>query len=250
MFSKRVAGVLLAGGLIVGCQSHTTPKASVTVPPMSPSAVADTEQSWRASHPGAMVGHVNAVDESHHVVSVAGLPADQIQVGDVVSIIPSGQSGNPIQARVYAKEYGWVQMDYGSLGAAQGTPRDGDLAVRYPGGLSVTPPAESVTLPPPTTGPSVTQPEAVPPAPPTPPPAPTTPPAPPPSETTPPATPAPTTPPPPATPPADGTTPPPTPPATPPAPPAPGTETPPAPSQTPSTPPPAPDQKPPSDLNK
>ena len=260
MFAKRAAAVFLAGGVLIGCQHAQTPKATVAVPPMSETAVADLEQSWRASHPGAMIGHVNAVAPDRRILSVTGLPGDQIHQGDVVTILLNGQANGSVPARVYAKDSGYVQMDYGPLEPGQSDPVQGNLAVWYPGGVTVpsgdTGTNPAATTPPPTSAPTVVTPEATTtPPPPTPPTTPTpTPPTP--DTTTPPATtPAPTTPAPtPPTTPAPGattdtpapapTTPPPAP-TTPPTPP-PATETP----STPPTPPPAPDNKVPTDLNK
>src|SRR5258708_3035147 len=74
MFAKRAAAVFLAGGVLIGCQAAHTPKATVAVPPMSETAVADLEQSWRASHPAAMIGHVNALAPARRILSATAPP--------------------------------------------------------------------------------------------------------------------------------------------------------------------------------
>lgn len=239
-------GVLLVGGMLVaGCQAHSqTPKAAAAAPP-DESTVANLEQSYRSAHPDALIGHVNAVDPGRHILSVAGLPLDQIHRGDVVSVLVGGQENNPVTANVYDKSSGYVQMDYGQLQAGQPEPRIGDLAVRFLNGASVPPSAADLTT---TGGPPGTQPTTMPEMPA----APSTPPAAPP--VTPPTT-SPETTPPPAAPPAPpATTPAPsgtdtttTPP--PPATPVPNTQ--PGATETPATPPPpTPGNKVPSDLNK
>jgi hypothetical protein len=250
MFAKRAAAVFLAGGVLIGCQHAQTPKATVAVPPMSETAVADLEQSWRTSHPGAMIGHVNAVVPDHRILSVTGLPGDQIHQGDIVTILLNGQANGSVPGRVYDKSSGYVQMDYGPLQPGQSDPVQGDLAIWYPGGVTMPPAGDTGTTPSATTPPpAVVTPEPS-----------TTPPPPTPSTTTPPPAPDTTAPP--------ATTPAPTPPTTTapgaatdttpaPAPttptPAPTAPTPPPATETPSTPPtppPAPDNKVPTDLNK
>jgi hypothetical protein len=213
---------------------------------MDAGAVSGLEQSWRESHPGSLIGHVNAVLPDRRVLSVTGLPLDQIHAGDVVSILLNGTGSSVVSARVYDKSSGYAQLEYGPLEAGQPTPREGDLAVWYAAGIpgadqSSSAGASNSAIP-------ATQPGAPPEMPAAP--GPATPTAPPPETTAPPAT--PTTPPPakdasapPATaptPPADTTPPPPTNNGA-------GTSaTPPPPGQTP--PPPAPDNKLPADLNK
>ena len=216
MVWKRAAGVIVAGTLLAGCNQsgRQTPKASAPLPPMEESQVSNLEQSWRAAHPGSLVGHVNAVDTSRHEASVAGLPLDQIHLGDVISILPNGQSNNVVSARVFGKDNGYVQMDYGPLQAGQASPRDGDLAIWFSPGLTQSEEAAAAAGVNPTTQPGAVSPETTAPPPPARP------------ETNAPA-------------PATAPTPP---------PPAPETGTPPA-TQT-TTPPPAPDKKLPSDLNK
>ncbi|HEY2587604.1 MAG TPA: hypothetical protein VGI81_17795 [Tepidisphaeraceae bacterium] len=230
---KRVAGLILAGGLLAaaGCtHQSSTPKASA---PVTPSAadeqtMAGLEQSYRQAHPDALIGHVNAVVPDRHIASIGGLPVDQIHRGDVVTILVGGQESGGVQARVFGKDSGFVQVDYGQLMGNQADPRIGDLAVRFPGGTMVPPPpseSSAVTVTPTTQpAPGVTPTET------TAPPVPATPPA---------TTPAPSEAPAPAPVPAPGTQPG----ATVPAPSA--TETPVAPP-----PAPAPENKVPSQLNK
>lgn len=226
MVWKRAAGMMVAGSLLAGCAGtgRQTPKASATLTPMDESQVNSLEQSWRAAHPGSLVGHVNAVDPSRHVLSVAGLPLDQVHAGDVISILQNGQPNSVVTARVYGKGAGFVQMDYGPLEAGQSDPRDGDLAIWFSPGLTQSEQAAAaagVSPAPPMTQPGAASPETSAPPPPGP------------------AVPAPDTN---APPPATAPTPP---------PPAADTGTPPATrTSTPPPPPPAPDNKLPSDLNK
>lgn len=222
MLWKRAAGVIVVGSLMAGCaqQQRETPKASAPVASMDPAAVANLEQNWRETHPGSLVGHVNAVDPERHVLQVTGLPLDRIHEGDVISILLNGQGNSVVPARVYDKRDGFVQMDYGPVQPGQSVPREGDLAIWFSGGLTPNEQAQvtsGLPTPAPATQPSGTIPEA--PATTPPPPAPITPP----NETT--APPA-NNPPPAAQPSAPGT----------------GAGTPP--------PPPAPDNKVPADLNK
>jgi hypothetical protein len=223
MVWKRAAGVIVAGTLLAGCAQHPkeTPKASAIVPPMDESAVAGLEQSWRSAHPGSLVGHVNAVDPGRHVLSVTGLPMEQVHNGDVISILLDGQGNSVVPARVYDHRDGFVQMDYGPLQAGQGDPQQGNLAVWFSSGPTAADQAApaGVSTPMPTTQPGAAAPEMT--APPA---------APPPAAAVPQTTPLPAAPSAAAPPPADASTPPATAPASTPAPPA--------------------DNKLPSDLNK
>jgi hypothetical protein len=228
MVWKAAAGVIVAGTILAGCapKPADTPKASAAGQPMDEGAVSTLEQSWRASHPGSLIGHVNAVAPDRHILSVTGLPLDQIHEGDIVTILPNGQTNNVISAKVFGKENGFAQLEYS--GGAE--PRQGDLAIWYTAAANdeaSTAAGTNAALP--TTQPGATVPEMPAPAPTTPTPAPT-PTAPPETTPPPPTTPAPT-------PPAP-TTPAPTPP------PAPGNGTPTAPPTPPA------DNKLPSDLNK
>ena len=231
MIWKAAAGMIVAGTMLAGCapKAADTPKASAAAQPMDEGAVANLEQSWRQAHPGSLIGHVNGVLPERHVLSVTGLPLDQIHEGDIVTILPNGQTNNVISAKVYSKENGFAQLEYRG-GATE--PRQGDLAIWYAAGANdEASTAAGTNAAAPTTQPGVTTPETPTPVPTVPTPAPTTPAptAPPETTPTPPTTPAPTTP------------------TTPPAPtPAPGNGT-----STP-TPPPTPpaDNKLPSDLNK
>ena len=253
MFAIRAVAVLLAGGLVVGCATPSrTPTASVGMqPPVNEANVADLEQSWRASHPGTQIGHINAVAPESHIASATDLPLADIHMGDVLTILRGGQGTNTLPATVFGKNSGYVQLDYGSVRPGQGDPVIGDLVVWYPSGSAAAandaaaPPVVVPTTPAPTpapaadASPAATPPatsapapggDAVPPAAPpaTPPPAPgaDAPPAPAP-QTTPPAAPDPSAP--------GAATPPPAPPST----------------DAPTPPPaPAPDNKPPADLNK
>jgi len=206
---------------------------------MDAGTVAGLEQSWRESHPGSLIGHVNAVLPDRHVLSVTGLPLDQIHSGDVVSILLNGTGSSVVSARVYDKSSGYAQLEYAPLQAGQPTPREGDLAIWYAAGTpgadqSISDGTSNGAMP--TTQPGATTPDT----------------------TAPPASPPPTTPPPAndaSAPPATAPTPPAAPPAdtTPPPPANNGAGTgatppPPAPGQT--NPPPAPDNKVPADLNK
>jgi hypothetical protein len=175
---------------------------------MDEGAVSNLEQSWRQAHPGSLIGHVNAVAPDRHILSVTGLPLDQIHEGDIVTILPNGQTNNVISAKVFGKENGFAQLEY--TGGTE--PRQGDLAIWYTAAVNdeaSTAAGTNAALP--TTQPGAIVPEMPTPAPTTPTPAPTpTPTAPPETTPPPPTTPAPTTPAP--TPPAP-TTPAPTPPA-------------------------------------
>jgi len=166
MFLFRAAGLVLIAVLIAGCQQPQVAQPSTAMEPTSEQAAAALAQSWRATHPGTEVGVVNAVLPARRELSVAGLPADRVQPGNVITILLNGQGTSTVEGVVIDKNPGpsgtrYVQLTYQPLGAAQRDPRLGDLAIWFPGGESVPPaptqgpetqpttmPVEPVNLPP------------------------------------------------------------------------------------------------------
>jgi hypothetical protein len=138
MFSARAAGLFLLGASTVGCQ-QPTPKAAAPVQPMSQAAAANLEQSIRSANPASQVGQVNAVDAPDRMVSVEGMSLDQIQKGNIVSILLSNDPGNSLQAVVIRKTGRFLQLSYPPLQPGQREPRDGDPAIWIPGGGTVQP---------------------------------------------------------------------------------------------------------------
>lgn len=154
MFSARAAGLFLLGALTVGCQ-QPAPKAAAPVQPMSQAAAANLEQSIRSANPASQVGHVNAVDAPDRMVSIEGMSLDQIQRGNIVSILLSNDPGNSLQAVVIRKTGRFLQLSYPPLQPGQREPRDGDPAIWIPGGGTVQPSAvEPTNLRAPETSPS------------------------------------------------------------------------------------------------
>lgn len=149
MFLFRAAGVVLMGILIGGCQQPQAAQPPMAGEPTGEEAAAALAQSWRATHPGTEVGVVNAVLPARRELSVAGLPPDRVQSGNVVTILLNGQGTSTVEAVVIDKNRGpsgnqYVQLTYQPLGPGQRDPRLGDLAVWFPGGESLAmPPAET-----------------------------------------------------------------------------------------------------------
>lgn len=159
MFWNRAAALVaggLVGGLLLGCQPTpvTSPQASAPAMPSDEASRAQVAQSWRATHPGSEVGVVNAVLPARRLVSVAGLPLDQVQSGNVISILLDRQGGSTIEAVVVSKDRGFAQLAYQSPSAGQRDPQDGDLAVWFPGGPSIPPSSIQPTGEPPMTEPA------------------------------------------------------------------------------------------------
>lgn len=162
MFLIRAAGLVFMATLIGGCQQPPAAQPPMAEP-TSEEAAAALAQSWRASHPGTEVGVVNAVLPARRELSVAGLPSDRVQPGNVVTILLNGQGTSTVEAVVIDKNRGpsgnqYVQLMYQPLGPSQRDPHLGDLAVWFPGGESIamqppetqptTMPAEAPNLPP------------------------------------------------------------------------------------------------------
>ena len=174
MFRTRAVGaagwallIVAVGGLMAGCaqqQRNATPKASAMGgEPPSAQTAAQLYQSLRASYPGSQVGVVNAVLPARRLISVSGLPLDQVHRGDVVTIM-QGPGNNTLEAVVYAKGK-YVQLTYQPLGLGQRDPAVWDAAIWYPNGATVSPAAlepanapdigAAAATPPPATQPAV-----------------------------------------------------------------------------------------------
>lgn len=140
MFSMRAAGgMVLAGGLLVGCHQPkvTNPTASALMPANEATA-ASLVESWQATHPGAHAGVVDAVLPARRMASVADLPANQITNGTVITILNNRQQ-TLVSGVVIAKSGGDVQIEYEPLAGGERDPQVGDLAVWFPGGPAVAP---------------------------------------------------------------------------------------------------------------
>src|SRR5579884_550977 len=136
MFSIRSLGVVVAAGLLVGCQQmHGTPSASVNTS-SSGQTVQGVRASFQAANPNSRVGVVNAVLPNRHLVSVADLPLNEIQEGDVLSIL-NEQGRDLVEGEVIKKTDKWVQVRYMDLPSGARDPRPGDLAAWIPGGPKV-----------------------------------------------------------------------------------------------------------------
>src|SRR6185312_5497817 len=140
MFSVRAIGLLMVGGLAVGCGSNThngPPQAAAQVESASQVNSGALERSWQAANPGSRVGQINAVLPARRWIQVTDLPRGEVNRGDVVTILLDPTGSSTVGAVVRAKEYGYVQLSYPPLQAGQRDPAVGDLAVWYPGGAGV-----------------------------------------------------------------------------------------------------------------
>jgi len=183
---SKATGVIVVGGLLFGCQTGhgngNGPKASApagsSLSAGDEQTAAELQRTYRASHPGQQVGYVNAVDPGRRIISVAGIPAEMVRPGAIMSILTAG--GGTVEAVAYAHDYGYVQLRYQPLGPGQTAPATGELAIWNPGGQTVIPEAIPPVGTPPTgaaptgagttgTGGAVTNPPSTEPPPPPPP---------------------------------------------------------------------------------
>jgi hypothetical protein len=136
MFSLRSLGVVVISGLLLGCQqTKSTPSASVGTS-TGGQTLQGVRASFQAANPNSRVGVVNAVLPNRHLVSIADLPLNEIQEGDVLSIL-NEQGRDLVEGEVLKKTDRWVQVRYMDLPAGQRDPRPGDLAAWIPGGARV-----------------------------------------------------------------------------------------------------------------
>ncbi len=156
----ETAGVIVIGGLLIGCSGSgpgSGPKASApagaTLSAADEQTAAELQRTYRASHPGQQVGYVNAVDPGRRIVSVAGIPSEMVRPGAIVSILTTG--GGTVEGVAYAHDYGYVQLRYQPLGPGQAAPATGELAVWNPGGQVVIPESLPPAGMPPTAAPPV-----------------------------------------------------------------------------------------------
>ena len=162
----RTAGAIVIGTMVIGCQgggggggggSHVSAPAGSTLTNADEQTAAELQRSYRASHPGQQVGYVNAVDPGRRVVSVAGIPPEMVREGAILSILTNG--GGTLEAVVYARAAGYLQLRYPPLGPGQASPATGELAIWNPGGGAVIPDAVAPSPgPAPITSPGVNSP--------------------------------------------------------------------------------------------
>jgi hypothetical protein len=145
----KTAGAIVTGAILIGCQGGGGPKASApagsNLSTANEQTAAELQRTYRASHPGSQVGYVNAVDPGRRILSVAGIPPEMVRPGAIMTVLTDG--GGTLQAVVYARAAGYVQLRYEPLGPGQSGPAAGELTVWNPGGPAIIP--ESI---PPTTG--------------------------------------------------------------------------------------------------
>src|SRR5207302_7060421 len=120
----------------LGCQ-HLPPWASTQVPPGS-QTLQGVRASFQTANPNSRVGVVNAALPARHMVSVADLPLNEIQEGDVLSIL-NEQGRDLVEGEVIKKTDRWVQVRYLDLPPGSRDPRPGDLVAWVPGGPRVNP---------------------------------------------------------------------------------------------------------------
>ena len=158
MFSIRVVGVALAGGLLLGCHSGNVsgPNASTSVP-TDQQAAAGLLRSWESTHPGSHAGVIDAVLPARRLASIADLPVNEIPEGTVVTILDDRRQ-TLVSGVVVARKGSDVHIRYEPLAGGERDPRVGDLAVWFPGGEMVAP----ETMQPGTTQPAGAPPENMP----------------------------------------------------------------------------------------
>jgi hypothetical protein len=140
----KSTGVIVIGGLLLGCQNGKNGSGPKAAAPEGSSLGAGDEQTaaelqrtYRASHPGQQVGFVNAVDPGRRIISVSGIPPEMVRPGAIMSILTAG--GGTVEAVAYAHDYGYVQLRYEPLGPGQTAPATGELAIWNPSGQTVIP---------------------------------------------------------------------------------------------------------------
>ncbi len=130
MAMTRWAGVSVLGlVLVVGCQrSNRQPQAKLVARPMPatvPVAVDNRKQLQQAS-PTALIGQIVAVLPKHGMVSVADLPVNKFQIGDVICLV--GEEGLIGTGKVLAIRDGKLHVQYTNC---RRVPVVGDLGVRF-----------------------------------------------------------------------------------------------------------------------
>jgi len=139
MFSIRAVGVVLAGGLLLGCHSGNVsgPNASAQMP-TDQQIAAGLLRSWESTHPGSRAGVVDAVLPARRLASITDLPVNEIPDGTVITILDDRQQ-TLVSGVVVARRGSDLHMTYEALSGGQRDPRVGDLAVWFPGGQAVAP---------------------------------------------------------------------------------------------------------------
>ncbi|MDB5299332.1 MAG: hypothetical protein JWO87_995 [Phycisphaerales bacterium] len=175
MFTARWAGVVVATGMLAGCQ----PQKPASPPPPPQAAVSnyspeDARAFLQHEDPRTLVGRVAEVMPERNLAAVRDIPANDVAVSDTLSIVASRSDLQQVAlATVINVKDGIVVVRYGD---GTRVPRRGDLAVRMATGPKPLNPSERgaggasapVETPAPPLPPSANQPKEIP-APPVPP---------------------------------------------------------------------------------
>lgn len=136
MFSVRGAGLVLIAAAIGGCGPSRPPSgAATTLTAREMSDAHRREADWRSDHPGTQVGVVNAAIPQRHILSVADIPLGPVVLGDPVTIVMEGR--RTLEAHVYDKADGYLQLRYDPVAKGEPEPQAGDLAVWQPAAARV-----------------------------------------------------------------------------------------------------------------
>jgi hypothetical protein len=126
MIAIRTAGICLAAGLLVGCQTREQPR-PVEAGPAPIQAAESLRAALMRANPDAQVGIVAAALPDAQLVAVREVPADQFQVGSTVQFVDVDR--NPVgMGTVVMIKNDTLHVRYDMEGSR--APQIGDLALR------------------------------------------------------------------------------------------------------------------------
>lgn len=131
MKSVMWIGMFLVTAVAASCHRTTTPPPPTYQQQPTPSTewIAIYRQNIQATHPGSLVGVVNAVLPENHFASVGEIPVEQVKPGDLLTIVDGG--GNPVVVGQVVKAVdGNVHLRYEEPQPGRRSPREGDAAVK------------------------------------------------------------------------------------------------------------------------
>jgi hypothetical protein len=132
MIAIRTAGICLAAGLLVGCQTREQPRA-VEPGPAPIQAAESLRATLMRANPDAQVGIVAAALPDAQLVAVREAPVDQFKVGSTVQFVDVDR--NPVgMGTVVLIKNDTLHVRYDTEGSR--APRIGDLALRVADGAT------------------------------------------------------------------------------------------------------------------
>src|SRR5690348_2950173 len=136
MLNLRWVGAIVVGGALVGCAPKPAPAPQAAPPPRQLS-LEEARKELTQADPRVLVGEVADVDPDHKNVAVRGIPAQDLRIGDTISIVSDNANLTAIGTASLVNVVEDITVFH--YGTPTRLPRRGDLAVHVPPGPRILP---------------------------------------------------------------------------------------------------------------